>query len=171
MSRRPVPCSRLLLVFAILLACLGTRAVAARPVSLPACTGVSWGYSIGEAIALLATIPTGSELGDKDVLHRASVHIEQVINHFALITDPQPVCWPCNPFAGTATTGSALFAANLLDDLSDGVYVGLPPGQYAGLKDTIIGWENAPPSVEWGPDVGSEIIDDEYTRKPARDAS
>lgn len=27
-----------------------------------------------------------------------------------------------------------------------------------------IGWENAPPSVEWGPDVGSEIIDDEYSR-------
>ncbi len=28
-----------------------------------------------------------------------------------------------------------------------------------------IGWENAPETVEWGPDVGSEIIDDEYSRK------
>ena len=27
-----------------------------------------------------------------------------------------------------------------------------------------IGWENAPETVEWGPDVGSEIIDDEYSR-------
>jgi antitoxin MazE len=27
-----------------------------------------------------------------------------------------------------------------------------------------IGWENAPPTIEWGPDVGSEIIDDEYSR-------
>lgn len=28
-----------------------------------------------------------------------------------------------------------------------------------------IGWENAPETVEWGPDVGLEIIDDEYSRK------
>lgn len=34
-----------------------------------------------------------------------------------------------------------------------------------------IGWENAPETVEWGPDVGSEIIDDDYSRKPDRDAS
>ena len=27
-----------------------------------------------------------------------------------------------------------------------------------------IGWENAPETVDWGPDVGSEIIDDEYSR-------
>jgi len=27
-----------------------------------------------------------------------------------------------------------------------------------------IGWENAPETIEWGPDVGSEIIDDEYSR-------
>jgi antitoxin MazE len=27
-----------------------------------------------------------------------------------------------------------------------------------------IGWENEPPSVEWGPDVGTEIIYDEYSR-------
>lgn len=27
-----------------------------------------------------------------------------------------------------------------------------------------IGLENAPPSVDWGPDRGSEIIDDEYSR-------
>jgi antitoxin MazE len=27
-----------------------------------------------------------------------------------------------------------------------------------------IGWENAPETVEWGPDIGSEIIDDEYSR-------
>jgi antitoxin MazE len=27
-----------------------------------------------------------------------------------------------------------------------------------------IGWENAPATIEWGPDVGSEIIDDEYSR-------
>jgi antitoxin MazE len=27
-----------------------------------------------------------------------------------------------------------------------------------------LGPENEPPMVEWGPDVGSEIIDDEYSR-------
>jgi antitoxin MazE len=27
-----------------------------------------------------------------------------------------------------------------------------------------IGWENQPPLVDWGPDVGAEIIDDEYSR-------
>jgi antitoxin MazE len=27
-----------------------------------------------------------------------------------------------------------------------------------------IGWENEPPSVNWGPDVGTEVIDDEYSR-------
>jgi antitoxin MazE len=27
-----------------------------------------------------------------------------------------------------------------------------------------IGWENAPETIDWGPDVGSEIIDDEYSR-------
>jgi antitoxin MazE len=27
-----------------------------------------------------------------------------------------------------------------------------------------IGWENAPATIDWGPDVGSEIIDDEYSR-------
>jgi antitoxin MazE len=27
-----------------------------------------------------------------------------------------------------------------------------------------IGWENEPPLVDWGPDVGTEIIDDEYSR-------
>ncbi len=26
-----------------------------------------------------------------------------------------------------------------------------------------IGWENQPPLVDWGPDVGAEIIDDEYS--------
>lgn len=34
-----------------------------------------------------------------------------------------------------------------------------------------IGWESAPPTVEWGPDVGTEIIDDDYSRKPGRNAS
>ena len=27
-----------------------------------------------------------------------------------------------------------------------------------------IGWENEPPLIDWGPDVGAEIIDDEYSR-------
>lgn len=27
-----------------------------------------------------------------------------------------------------------------------------------------LGWENAPETVDWGLDVGSEIIDDEYSR-------
>jgi antitoxin MazE len=27
-----------------------------------------------------------------------------------------------------------------------------------------IGWENQPPPISWGPDVGAEIIDDEYSR-------
>jgi antitoxin MazE len=27
-----------------------------------------------------------------------------------------------------------------------------------------IGWENQPPLSDWGPDVGAEIIDDEYSR-------
>jgi antitoxin MazE len=27
-----------------------------------------------------------------------------------------------------------------------------------------IGWENQPPLVDWGPDFGAEIIDDEYSR-------
>jgi antitoxin MazE len=29
-----------------------------------------------------------------------------------------------------------------------------------------IGWENQPPLVDWGPDVGAEIIDDEYSARP-----
>ena len=32
-----------------------------------------------------------------------------------------------------------------------------------------IGWENQPPLVDWGPDVGVEIIDDEYSAPPAAD--
>lgn len=26
-----------------------------------------------------------------------------------------------------------------------------------------IGWENAPRAIEWGPDVGSEILDDDWS--------
>lgn len=33
------------------------------------------------------------------------------------------------------------------------------------ISETIrLGPENAPETVEWGPDVGDEIIDDEYSR-------
>ena len=28
-----------------------------------------------------------------------------------------------------------------------------------------IGAENEPPTVDWGPDVGAEVIDDEYSRR------
>ena len=30
-----------------------------------------------------------------------------------------------------------------------------------------IGWENQPALVDWGPDVGAEIIDDEYSNRPS----
>jgi antitoxin MazE len=30
-----------------------------------------------------------------------------------------------------------------------------------------IGWENAPAAVEWGPDVGSEILDDDWSEELA----
>ena len=30
--------------------------------------------------------------------------------------------------------------------------------------DRLLGPENEPESVDWGPDVGAEIIDDEYSR-------
>ncbi len=28
-----------------------------------------------------------------------------------------------------------------------------------------LGPENEPPSVDWGPDIGAEVIDDEYSRR------
>jgi antitoxin MazE len=30
-----------------------------------------------------------------------------------------------------------------------------------------IGWENAPATIEWGPDVGSEVLDDDWTEELA----
>jgi antitoxin MazE len=30
-----------------------------------------------------------------------------------------------------------------------------------------IGWENAPATIEWGPDVGSEILDDDWSEELA----
>jgi antitoxin MazE len=43
------------------------------------------------------------------------------------------------------------------------------PVTYYRLEDLLaemdrLGPENEPPSVDWGPDRGSEIIDDEYSR-------
>jgi antitoxin MazE len=42
-------------------------------------------------------------------------------------------------------------------------------GQRVTLEELMaeadrIGWENQPPLMDWGPDVGAEIIDDEYSR-------
>lgn len=30
-----------------------------------------------------------------------------------------------------------------------------------------VGWENAPATIEWGPDVGSEILDDDWSEELA----
>ena len=30
-----------------------------------------------------------------------------------------------------------------------------------------LGWENAPETIDWGPDVGSEIIDDDWSEELA----
>jgi antitoxin MazE len=30
-----------------------------------------------------------------------------------------------------------------------------------------IGWENAPATIEWGPDVGSEVLDDDWSEELA----
>jgi antitoxin MazE len=30
-----------------------------------------------------------------------------------------------------------------------------------------IGWENAPETIDWGPDVGSEILDDDWSEELA----
>jgi antitoxin MazE len=30
-----------------------------------------------------------------------------------------------------------------------------------------IGWENAPPVIDWGPDVGAEILDDDWSEELA----
>lgn len=46
------------------------------------------------------------------------------------------------------------------------VYFGLP---YYSMEELVeearrLGPENVPETVDWGPDVGSEIIDDDYSR-------
>lgn len=44
------------------------------------------------------------------------------------------------------------------------------PRKYPTLAEMIaemerLGPENEPPTVDWGPDVGAEVIDDDYSRR------
>jgi antitoxin MazE len=53
-------------------------------------------------------------------------------------------------------------------EIEDGSVRLRPAGQrkYPTLAEMKrLGPENEPPTVDWGPDVGAEIIDDEYSRR------
>ncbi len=57
-------------------------------------------------------------------------------------------------------------------EIEDGSVRLRPAGQrrYPTLAEMVaemqrLGPENEPPTVDWGPDVGAEIIDDEYSRR------
>lgn len=125
-------------------------AVAALMASSPAiaqsCGSVDWGYSIAQAVDNLSGIAPPYDADDQDLLHRAEVNIEQVINHYGLVTELPPVCWRCNPIlpANGPGTASALSAAEALSAASDLINPGLPEGQHSSLLDTIKGWADAP---------------------------
>ncbi|MCR9121947.1 MAG: AbrB/MazE/SpoVT family DNA-binding domain-containing protein [Phyllobacteriaceae bacterium] len=40
-----------------------------------------------------------------------------------------------------------------------------PPLEELIAEMDRMGWENEPETVDWGPDVGSEIIDDDYSHR------
>jgi hypothetical protein len=137
-----------------------------RAIAQSACVGVPWGspenYSTAGAAGalaavteLLAAAPAGAPLEGtalrdaKALLHEASDHIEQIINHFALITTPRPACWRCNPYVGTVgppATPSAYAVATMLNEISDLVYgpaQGITGGD-KGIQETIESWGPLP---------------------------
>jgi len=105
------------------------------------CDAVPWGdYSVTEAANLLGRAAAATSTTDKKYfLDKAEEHLEQVINHHALVTSPRPVCWLCNP-------SRAYDVASRLVVLADDVYVpeGLPHGQHGKLRDVISDYRSAP---------------------------